>query len=311
MKLSEAYSILELQEDATPEQAKKQYRNLSKKYHPDVNKDPDAENKFKLINEAYQCVQNGKGSDPEPMHNPFSDFGFGFGNFNHRRQEVEPIEIHTTISFKESVLGCKRDIKFSRKIKCKDCNGKGRININNGCDKCGGSGQIAGRQGMMMFLRTCDKCGGRVQVKSCDKCSSGTVDAESSVQVSIPGGVMDNNVLRLNGMGHYVGSIMGIGEQYTDAFLVISVTPELNLTLEDNDVVSHLNISLLEALSGCNRLVKTVLGEQEIQVKPQSKHKDEVIIPNVGVNKQGNQRVILNVEYPKNISKLIDSLKDN
>src|SRR5579863_7153225 len=99
MNLKEAYNTLDLPEGSTPEEAKKQYRKLSKEFHPDVNKSPDAEAKIKKINEAYECVKNGKGNDREEMRNPF-----------YRQQkivQVDNIEVHLDIDFKESVLGCK------------------------------------------------------------------------------------------------------------------------------------------------------------------------------------------------------------
>ena len=98
MRLDEAYSILEIPSSSTPDEAKKKYRQLSKKYHPDINKEPGAEDKFKKINEAYQIVSTGKDTEasrPVPQHNYPSN-----------------IDIRTTISFKESVLGCKQSLKF-------------------------------------------------------------------------------------------------------------------------------------------------------------------------------------------------------
>jgi len=169
MNLNEAYKTLELSPNATPEEAKKKYRDLTKRYHPDVNKEPNAEDRFKKINEAYQCVKTGKGTDREESigFNPFSDdfnpFQNPFQGHGRRRTEVEPIVNSVNISFKDSVLGCKQDITFSRRIKCQECNGQGAVKIDNGCTKCNGTGMISNKQGSMLFCRTCDKCGGRIQ----------------------------------------------------------------------------------------------------------------------------------------------------
>lgn len=313
MNLNEAYTILELSPGVTPEEAKKKYRELTKKWHPDINKEPEAEDKFKKINEAYQCVQNGKGNDKEEyIDNPFSGFG-GFNPFGSSRRvreyDFSPIVNKTNISFKESVTGCKRDIKYARKAKCQECNGEGISLLNNGCDKCGGRGQITGRQGMMIFTQTCDKCHGKVKTKSCEKCAAtGVIDSEVSIQVTIPPGIRDGNILKLGGMGHFMANFMGM-EQHSDAFLQVEVANDPDLTLIDDNVVSNLTISLLESLKGCKKTVKTIMGDMEIEIKPQSKNKDEVIIPKLGVNLIGNQRVIIDIKYPLDISKLIEVLE--
>jgi molecular chaperone DnaJ len=302
MNLKEAYSILEMPQTATPEEAKKKYRELTKKYHPDINKDAGAEDKFKKINEAYQIVSSGKSTDREPpQSNPFSQW-------RQPHHVVENITINTTISFKEAILGCKQDLKFSRKAKCGNCNGHGRVQLNNGCIKCGGRGQITGQQGHMVFVQTCDKCFGQVQTEGCSTCNmDGFLQSDVSINVTIPGGLQDGNVLRLAGMGNFAGSVFGM-EQHTDVHLHVQVTPAANLRLEGMDVVTDLEVSLVEALRGCTKTVKTIMGDRDIDIKPQSLNKDEIIIPRLGVNKVGNQKVVVNVNYPQNITGLIDFL---
>lgn len=308
MNLKEAYATLELSQGASPDEAKKKYRELTKKYHPDVNKEPGAEDKFKKINEAYQCVQNGKGNDREemPRHNPW---GGGF-----TRQQViqlENIEVYTTISFKESVLGTKKEIKYTRQGKCQDCNGTGEFKINNGCKKCGGKGQVVNKQGHMVYISTCNECYGRTNVEDCKTCSgNGSMHTDVSVHVSVPAGITDGTILRLQGMGHFAGSFMGMADQHTDAFLHVNVTPEPGLSIEGRSVISTLPISLLDALRGCKHTVKTIVGMKEVEIKPMSRNKDEVIIPRLGVNGIGDHRVILDVQYPKNADKLIGVLLD-
>lgn len=310
MKLSEAYSILELPTTATPEEAKKKYRDLSKKYHPDINKEPGADDKFKKINIAYQCVSNGKGDEPEmpsSWGNPFSSVHFNRRPFQ-KQIRATHVEIHTTISFKDSVFGTKLDLKFTRQGKCQDCDGLGQKTLNNGCSKCNGIGQITLQRGNMIFTATCDKCQGQVKYEKCISCKGeATTSNDVSVNVSIPGGIENNSILKMGSMGNFAGSQFGM-DLYTDALLFINVTPEEGLTLINKDVVSTISISLLEALQGCNKEVNTVIGKQEINIKPKSRNKEEIIISNLGVDRLGNQRVILDVQYPDNIDKLIMSL---
>ncbi len=248
----------------------------------------------------------------------FSGFG-GFGGFpdfmgfrqqgSFRRRDASNISLDVLISFKDSVTGIKKDISFNRKGKCIGCDGNGESLINNGCTKCNGLGQITRQQGNMIFMQTCDSCKGQVKKKSCEKCNNtGELDTNISISVNIPGGVTDSSVLRLSGLGNFVGKFMG-SDQFTDAFLKINVTPDENgLTLDGKDVVLKLNISLLEAVRGCDKTVKTVFGDKDIKIKPLSKNLEEIVVPNFGVNRIGNQKIILDVEYPKDTSKLIDSL---
>lgn len=305
MNLKEAYATLELAQGTSPEDAKKRYRELTKKYHPDINKEPGAEDKFKKINEAYQVVSTGKGTDPQPRRPAQGGF--------HRQQfiQLENVEVFQTISFKESVLGCKKEIKYTRQAKCQDCGGAGEIKLNNGCKTCGGKGQVVNRQGNMVMVSTCSECHGRTDLTECKGChGNGTLHADVSVHVSVPAGILDGNILRLQGMGNYAGSFMGLADQHTDAFLHVNVTPEPGLSIEGTSVISHLTIPLVDALRGMSRKVKTINGEKEIRIKPQSRNRDEVIIPRCGVGGTGDQKVILDVEYPKNTDKLIGVLLD-
>ena len=308
MNFKEAYAILEIPETSSPEEAKKKYRELTKKLHPDVNKEPGAEDRFKKINEAYQVISTGKSTDREESSWHSTKVRDPFGRHTTINYQAENIDLYTTISFKDSILGCKKEMKFNRKAKCKDCNGQGETTINNGCDKCGGRGQVVGKHNNMIFIRTCDKCYGRSQTVSCSVCNAtGVMDVEADITVSIPGGIHNENILRLNGMGHYMGSF-GPLDQYTDAHLHVLVTPEPDLSLDGNDVISKLEITLLEALRGCDKKVNTILGAKNIEIKPLSKNKDEVVISGLGVNRIGNHKVILSVTYPNNVAPLIDTL---
>jgi len=319
VNLKEAYQILGLSESATPEEAKKRYRELSKTKHPDLDKSPNATENFKKINEAYECVKSGKGSDKEYQDPQFNPFDINFNDFNlhnpfsssrSRKYHPENIELNTTISFADSILGCKKQLNFSRKTKCNSCNGQGQQKLDNGCAKCKGQGTVTTVKGNMVFTQTCDKCFGKSNSVKCNSCNGdGSQPADSLVDVTIPGGVSDQNILRLSGMGNFAGSSM-FGEQYTDAFLHINVIPEPGLRLEGQDVVSLLEISLLEALQGSTKEIKTILGNKEINIKPLSKNLEEVIIHNCGVNKQGRHRVVLDVKYPTNIEPLIQLLAD-
>lgn len=294
MQIKEAYEIMELSDDASPEEAKKKYRELTRKYHPDVNKEEGSEDRFKKINEAYYCISNKDNINEQNI----------FG----RSIQMENISLHTTISFKDSVLGCKKEFKFTRNGKCSDCHGNGEVAVNNGCNKCHGRGQIIEKHGNMIISMTCDKCNGRSSSISCQSCSAtGIVEMQSSITINIPGGVINGNILRLQGMGNYVGSFMNM-DQYTEAYLHLTITEEKSLSIDNMDVVCTIQLSLLEALRGTEKIVNTIFGEKTINIPPLSKNKEEVKLPNLGVNGVGFQRIILHVDYPTNVDNLINLL---
>jgi molecular chaperone DnaJ len=316
MKLREAYGILELPTTATPEEAKKRYRELAKKHHPDVNKEPEAEATFKKISEAYQAIQAGI-NEPEPWVGDIS----GFNNrtiydiFNrstartNKRYYTTNIELNTTISFKQAVQGCKIEIAYSRQIKCPHCQGNGNKPVNNGCKTCGGQGQVVNRNGSTVFLRTCPDCQGRSQSTPCTECNStGVMSTQSSLLVTVRPGVVDGDVLGLQGMGNFSGTFMGLQDTYTDLHLRVKVTPELGLRLEGKDVVSDLHLSLLDALRGCTCIVHTIDGNKEIEIMGGIKNKEEMVL-SVGDHNNIKHRIIFNVRYPDNVSKLIDTLR--
>jgi molecular chaperone DnaJ len=150
--------------------------------------------------------------------------------------------------------------------------------------------------------------------KECNVCNkTGRLKGNTTLSVSIPAGIKDGNILRLQSMGNYYlvnafGGIFGM-EQYqrhfTDAYLQVFVSKQGNLSIDNTDVISNLILPLSEAVRGTTKKIETIYGEHEITISKLSKNKDEVVIPKYGVGGSGNQRVILNVEYPENILEII------
>ena len=317
--MSEAYEILGLSENADELSTKTKYRELTKKYHPDINKEPGSEDRFKKINEAYTRIKKG-GNDEPSFSNGFEG---GFSNFNINLNDFfnpfsnsekivngDVITIKLKLSFKESIFGCKKDIKYKRNLKCKKCNGEGKELIKNSCSKCHGIGKIKLVQGNMIFMTTCTNCKGNKNSKKCFECSgNGFISSNSSIDLTIPGGVRDNNILRVSGMGNFIRN--PIQEGYTDIHVHLSIDQDnyFEFNGENEHISSNLDISLIDALTGCSKIVNTLDGEKEIEIPKLSKHKDIISISKMGVNRHGDQKVKLNIIYPDNISELIDFLK--
>lgn len=313
MNLDEAYKILELSPGASLEDAKKKRRELMKKYHPDVNKEPDAEEKFKKVNEAFNIIEK-----PQPQHfQPSGGSGINIQDFMNRKRNknanTPPVNLNAHISFKDSIFGCKREFTYDRQAKCDECGGQGLYNIHNGCDMCGGRGVVVRQQGQMIIQQTCTKCRGRTAVEECKTCSgTGALKATRSITVMVPGGISNGTTLRLEGMGHFVDIVndfFGSGEMCTDAFVKVNVAPaDFKYSLKNNNLHTTLDIPLIDALKGCKKTVKTLEGDKEIVIPAKTKNGEQVIIPNLGVSREGNHVVDINVDYPQDIDSLISHL---
>jgi molecular chaperone DnaJ len=165
----------------------------------------------------------------------------------------------------------------------------------------------------MIMQQTCGKCHGRIPTEECKPCNgTGGVKATRTITVTVPGGVADGNILRLEGMGNFVevvNNFFNSGDAYTDAFVQLHVQPsEFKCTIKDNNLHVTLDITLLEALSGCSKSIKTLEGFKEIKIPPKTKNGHQVIIPNLGVSRTGNQTIDINVDYPQDIESLISHL---
>ena len=193
------YETLGLSKGAGADEIKKAYRQMAKKYHPDMNPgNAEAEQKFKEVNEAYAVL-----SDPEKksqydqyghaafdqstgygaggfggfgdfdMGDIFSSFfGGGFGGSSRSQSRAnapipgDDIGVRVVLSFEEAVFGCKKEVSYARVQKCDDCSGSGakKGTSPEKCTKCGGSGTVRVQQrtafGMMQSTRACPDCNG-------------------------------------------------------------------------------------------------------------------------------------------------------
>lgn len=326
MKREEAYQILELSPNASEEEVKKKYKELSRKMHPDINKDPGAEDKFKKINESYTRIKNQDFEQEIPQG--FSEHGFGFSGINlgdlfanisgfgipnqsKKRRHASHIQVPINLSFKDSIFGCKKEISFQREIMCQDCGGDGEKPDPNSCKACNGIGRTVINRGNTIITSTCNKCFGKNNKLSCSNCNSkGTLSSSITISVNVPGGVVTGNILRLSGIGNFIARDNFGEEVYTDVHVYIRTEIDDDFFIKDENIIYNLEISLLESLEGCTKSVKTLDGSQDIDIPKLSKHKDEIRLPQLGINRKGDQIVTLNIDYPKNIEKLITALKE-
>lgn len=325
LNIKEAYQVLEVPDNISDDDLKKKYKELAKIHHPDVSKDQD---KFKKINEAYQLITDYRTNPDkyEPKIQPgngfwgnvvdFGDIFFGgsdfFRNTQERHQTQKPVNLKINLSFHEAVLGCSKEIKYKRNLKCSACQGVGHKSISNGCDKCDGFGRSTNRNGGVIFQLQCPKCMGKgVKKNKCEKCNGKcSIEEDRSGNINIPAGSKDKDILRLIAEGNFSGQAI-FGDAYTDVHIELSVESYKDLTLIGKDVHSNITISLLEALEGVTKEVETIYGNKEIKINSRSKHLDQIKIPRCGVQgTSGFHIVTINIEYPDDISNLIGVLKD-
>ncbi|MEN9683507.1 MAG: hypothetical protein RIQ99_120 [Pseudomonadota bacterium] len=232
------YELLEVERTADDATIKSSFRKLAMRWHPDKNPgDGDAENRFKAINEAYDCLKdpqkraaydqfgheafkNGGMGGPGGGHGGgagFSDigdifetiFGSAFGGGGGGRQQARrgaDLRYDMEIGLDEAFHGKTTQIEIEVSSRCDPCDGSGAEpgTGTRRCNLCGGHGQVRAQQGFFMVERTCPTCQGRGEVieKPCKACrGAGRVDKAQKVDVTIPPGVDTGTRLRLAGKG--------------------------------------------------------------------------------------------------------------
>lgn len=249
------YEILGIEENSTQEQIKKQYRKLSKEFHPDVN--PSGAEKFKKIAEAYETLsdeqkrkqydfkrKNPFGGGGHPFDDILSSFFGGQNPFEQRRQPQAPSKvIKIKITPIESFLGSEKNIKFTRNTGCQTCKGSGGDQQR--CGGCNGVGfkiKTFGTGFMVQQVQVaCETCGGRghTLIHRCMLCGgSGVETKQEEVRVKLPVGIDNGQFLKLQGYGDFNSGVMG------DLVLQIEVEPTDGFEKMDNDLIYTLFLNL-------------------------------------------------------------------
>jgi molecular chaperone DnaJ len=333
------YEVLGVQRNASPDDIKSAFRQLARKYHPDVNKEPDAEERFKEINEAYAVLSdtdkraaydrfghagvNGAagGGAPDFTNVDFTDifeefFGFGGGS-NRRRSRNEPrrgtdLNLSVTLSFEESVFGIDKDIEFTRDEVCSRCRGTGAEPGTSPvrCQTCEGRGEVRQvRQtflGSMVQVTTCPTCNGRGEVinSPCTTCHGRGLERKTIHKtVSIPGGVDTGTQIRLAGEGQPGG----FGGPNGNLFLEIQVKPHKFFRRKGTDILLDLSINMAQAALGADIEVPTLEGPVKLNV-PAGTQPGRIFtvkgkgVPNLRSSGRGDELVMINIEVPTRLT---------
>ncbi len=335
------YEVLGLQKGASDDEIKRAYRQMAKKYHPDVNKEPGAEEKFKEINEAYDTL-----SDPDKKAR-YDQFGFedptggfgggaggfeggfgGFGGFDdilnsffgggRRQQSNGPrqgadVEKQMNITFEEAVFGCKKKIRLSVDEDCMDCNGTGAYSKDDlkTCQKCGGRGKVYMRRQTIFGSSTvesiCPDCKGKGKVitKKCPKCNgAGRVRTTKDVEITIPAGIQTGMSLRMAGYGQsgFNGGPSG------DLYIQFNVSEHPNFKRDGQDIILEIPLSVSQATLGDTIQVPTIDGPVDLKIPAGTQPGTKLRLRGRGTknpkggSSRGDQYVICNVIISSSIS---------
>ena len=339
MSSRDYYEILGVGRSASNDEIKASFRRLARQYHPDVNKDGDAEEKFKEINEAYGVL-----SDPEKrarydrfgkeglgnmggfhdytMDGDFADIfedllrGFGFSTGRRSRRSPRrgrDLQLQVSLTFEEAVFGVEKEIEFQREETCSRCNGSGAEpgTTPTRCPTCNGQGEV--RQvaqsifGQIMQTVTCPNCNGRGEIISspCKTCR-GTGLERKTVQkkVQIPAGVDNGTQIRLAGEGG-----PGVfGGPTGNLFLLLDIQPHKFFKRRENDVMLNLDINVAQAALGAEIDVPTLDGDEKLKIPAGTQPGKVFHLKNKGVpylrhTGRGDQLVIVNVAVPTKLTK--------
>lgn len=302
MAEKEYYEVLGVPRTATQDQIKDSYRKLAMQYHPDRNKSPDAEEKFKEISEAYAVLSDddkrkqydsyGKESIQQTYSREdlyrganfgdvFRDMGIGgfddifaqlFGGGPRQRpRRGEDLTFHLQLNLEDVVSESTREIEVPRTEVCETCKGTGAKpgTSPHTCDVCGGSGQVQKVQATgfarLVRIATCNKCGGRGYIidSPCKDCRGrGTYEKSRKIKVMIPAGLDDGHTLRLRGEGN-------AGENGTppgDLYVVINIRPHPFFTRQDGDIFLESRVGAVDAMLGTELRVPTLYGDVKLSI---------------------------------------------
>ncbi len=341
MSKKDYYEVLGVNRQASTEEIKRAYRRLVKKYHPDIYKGRDANDRIKEINEAYEVLSSpekrtaydrfghagvqgaaagpGAGGFPD-MTDIFEElFRGGFGGFSGfsrgpQRGPVRGADLRydLVVEFEEAVLGAEREIKIVRHETCTRCGGSGAEPGTSPvrCPTCNGAGEVRQRQqtilGTFVNVSTCPRCHGTGEVITtpCRQCNgSGLEEVERRLRVKIPAGVDEGTRIRLPGEGE-----PGVrGGPPGNLYVFLRVKPHKIFQRSDDNLLLELPITITQAILGAELEIPTLDGPKSIRIPPGVQPGKVLRLRGLGVphlrrGGRGDLLVTINVRIPTQLS---------
>lgn len=300
--MADYYEILGVSKDADKNEIKSAFRKKARQLHPDVNKAPDAEERFKELGKAYEVLSddekratydrygedglNNAGFNTQgPFASGFGDLGdifesffgdFGFGGGARQRDPNAPVagddlRLDVELTFEEAVYGVTKEVKIGHLETCDECKGTGAKAGTQPvtCTVCGGTGKVHHTTstvlGQFTQVSACPKCHGtgKIVESPCEKChGKGQVEVEKKLELKIPAGVDTGSKMRLSGEGD-----AGLrGGPAGDLYVVLHVKPSKYYHREGLNIITKLDITPAQAVLGDNIYVQTIDGDKKLNI---------------------------------------------
>ncbi|MBI5871466.1 molecular chaperone DnaJ [archaeon] len=327
------YKILGISKNASQEEIKKAYRELAKKYHPDLNKETSSKERMQEINEAYSILGDPQkranydrfGTGAEERFTGFETFGFdifkefekafgggfgdffGFEGFGSRARRGSDIKAEIEISFEDAVFGSEKEVLVTRLEGCRDCNGYGGTG-EAACPECNGKGMVKRVSrtffGVFSQTSTCPKCNGsgRAFAEKCSACNGkGRVKKSRRLTIKIPRGVDDGSILRLAGEGS-----AGIhGGSSGDLYIELFVRQHKIFKREGLDIFISYPITFSQAALGAEITIPTLRGKAKLNIPAGTLSHTKFRLEGQGIEYHGHKGeliVVVKLQTPKHLT---------
>ena len=315
---------------AAAAEIKKAYLALAKKYHPDVNKDADAKEKFAAVNNAYEILSteekrqmynagsmDNQGNETGPGFSGFEDADSIFNHFaemfgNPRRSgrsgRGSDVNIQLTLTFMEAAKGCSKTVSINVNESCNTCSGSGAEPGSKArkCELCGGAGRVVNTQMGIFHVQTaCPKCSGSGKTvdRPCRPCNgTGETMRTQQVEISIPAGIDESHQLHLPREGN-------AGKRGSGSLLVsVKIRDHSYFRRQGNDIHVTVPITLSQAVLGGPVTVPTLDGPITINLEPGTQPEAVKAVRGKGVQKvqssaYGDLVVHWSVVIPRSLTK--------